>query len=102
MNTKISGTPIDRHIPVSRTTATGSVTTAASGGSSAAAAPRGDALSLTGDALLLQQAAAAAAAAPDVDMNRVDSVRRELADGSYKIDPEAIAAKLLKTEWELS
>ena len=91
---KPSDTPIERPIAVGRSAATGSA--------GAPLAARGDAVSLTEDARLLQQAAAAAAAAPDIDMDRVDSVRRELAEGRYQIDAEAIAAKLLKTEWELS
>lgn len=99
---KPSDTPIERPIAVGRSAATSSATAAPSGSAGAPMAARGDAVSLTEDARLLQQTAAAAAAAPDIDMDRVDSVRRELAEGRYQIDAEAIAAKLLKTEWELS
>ncbi len=41
------------------------------------------------------------AARPPVDAMRVDALRRSIADGSFRIDPAAIADRLLtaKTEW---
>ena len=40
-------------------------------------------------------------ARPPVDMTRVDALRREIADGSYRIDAAAIADRMLaaRTEW---
>ncbi|WP_051362405.1 flagellar basal body P-ring formation chaperone FlgA [Solimonas soli] len=99
MTSKIDGNPVaPAYVPPSRPA------TPASGGGSPASggtAPRGDSLSLTDDALLLQQTAAAASAASGFDQAKVDAVSRELASGSYKIDPQAIAARLVKTEAEI-
>ncbi len=41
------------------------------------------------------------AARPPVDATRVDALRRSIAEGSYRIDPAAIADRLLaaKNEW---
>lgn len=107
MSNKIDGSNERYPPPVSRTAATratSSVTSAEHQTVTKPAAgtpPRGDALSLTADAQLLQQTQSAARGAPDVDSKRVDDVRRALADGSYRADAKAIAARLLKTEWEI-
>ena len=37
---------------------------------------------------------------PDVDMAKVNAVRSAIADGSYKVNPEAIADKLLSSAQE--
>lgn len=61
-----------------------------------------DSVRLTDDAVLVQQAERAAAQASDVDEQRVAQVRQAIADGSYQVDPKAIAARLARMEWELS
>src|SRR3546814_18506166 len=54
---------------------------------------RGDSLSLTRDAQLLQLGASAANESSGIDTARVATVSAELANGSYKIDPQAIDRK---------
>lgn len=38
---------------------------------------------------------------PDVDMTKVNAMRSAMADGSYKVNPEAIADKLLSNAEEM-
>ncbi len=38
---------------------------------------------------------------PDVDENRVQTIRAAIADGSYKVSPDRIAEKLMRIEGEL-
>jgi negative regulator of flagellin synthesis FlgM len=58
-------------------------------------------LKLSQDALRLQDLGAAAKSAPEVDESRVEAVRRAIADGSYKVDGQRIAGKLLDFESRL-
>lgn len=44
----------------------------------------------------------AAAAPPPGDDNRIARLRSAIADGRYTPDPAAIAARLLRAEWELA
>jgi negative regulator of flagellin synthesis FlgM len=68
-------------------------------GASAAA----DNMRLTGDAAGLQALERELGAAPaGIDVARVNQVRAALADGSYRIDPQEIANRLLVLERELS
>jgi negative regulator of flagellin synthesis FlgM len=39
--------------------------------------------------------------APDVDMAKVNAVRSAIADGTYVVNPEAIADKLLSNAQEM-
>ncbi|MFC6839300.1 flagellar biosynthesis anti-sigma factor FlgM [Xanthomonas theicola] len=66
------------------------------------AAAASDSLSLTGEASGLQTLQRQLAAAPAVDSNRVESVRSSLQGGSYKIDPDAIANRMLAMDQQLS
>lgn len=100
-------TKIDSYGPQAATSAPARVKTAGAGGKNAAAAAREQAVSsdsvrLTDDAKLLQQAERAAAQAPDVDEGRVAEIKQAVADGTYQVDPKAIAAKLARMEWDLS
>lgn len=61
----------------------------------------GDQLTLTESAQRLLDAARSAGDASPVDQARVDAVRASIADGSYVIDPERIAAGLLKMDQDL-
>lgn len=73
----------------------------ANGSSAKVAAVRPtDSVRLTGDAKQLHELEQTIAAIPVVDHERVERVRQSLADGSYKMDPQAIAAKLVRWEWE--
>lgn len=100
MTTKINGGQIDNYASLTRTSATAAGKT---GGKQApvVTTARGDSLSLTTDAQLLQLTANAANEASGIDPARVASVSAELANGSYKVDPQAIAAKMMKSDWEI-
>lgn len=76
--------------------------TEAGAGTKAAPVAAADTVRLTGDAHHLQQLEKTIAAIPLVDHARVQRVRDALRDGSYQINPQAIAAKLLRTEWDLA
>lgn len=61
----------------------------------------GDSLRLTGEAAGLQALQRELAARPAMDEARVEQVREALASGSYRIDPEAIAAGMLALDAQL-
>lgn len=75
--------------------------TAAGASDKPAAVPAADTVRLTGDAQQLQQLEKTIAAIPLVDHARVQRVRDALRDGTYQINPQVIASKLARTEWEL-
>lgn len=102
MPDKIRPGGLDRYAPLSGTSRTRAGSTQASASTTASPRAAGDSLNLTGDAALLQSAHAAARSASGVDSARVSEVRQQLRDGRYSIDPQMIASKLLKTEWELA
>ncbi len=60
-----------------------------------------DSVQLTGDARLLQQVEKDVAASPDIDQAKVSALRQTIAEGRYRPDADAIAGKLLRSEWEL-
>lgn len=65
-------------------------------------APRpADTISLTGEAALMQRLDAEIAATPIVDQARVDDLRQQILDGTYRIDPERVAEKLIASETAL-
>ena len=67
-----------------------------------AAAPAADSLRLTGEATGVQALARELGDAPaSFDTARVDAVRAAIADGSYRIDPQAIADRMLSLERDL-
>lgn len=67
------------------------------------AAAQSDSLRLTGDAAGLQALERELGAAPaGVDVARVNQVKAALADGSYRIDPQQIATRMLALESELA
>ena len=61
----------------------------------------GDQVTLTEAARRLSELTQTVTAQPVVDRTRVDEIRAAIADGSYRVDPEQIAARLLQTEREL-
>lgn len=101
MTTKINGGPIDSYAPLARPSAASAGKTDGKPVQINTSASRGDSLSLTADAQLLQLAASAANESSGIDSTRVASVSAELANGTYKVDPQAIAAKMMKSEWEI-
>lgn len=86
--------------PRSRQTA--AVQPNAAPGKPAAPVVASESVKLTGEAQVMQQVGKAAAAAPEVDMKKVSETREKLRDGSYTINPQTIAAKLTRLEWELA
>lgn len=76
-----------------------SPTTAAS--AKVAPAPIADSVKLTGEGRYLHQLNAVIKALPTASEARVQRIQAALRDGSYQIDPQAIASKLARTEWEL-
>ena len=61
----------------------------------------GDTLQLSTEAKLRTTARSAAMQADDMRQERVDALKAQVADGTYHIDNEKIAAKLLQEEAEL-
>lgn len=60
-----------------------------------------DSLRLTGQASGLQSLQRQLSAAPAVDGKRVDAVRQALQDGSYKINAEVIASRMIDLDQQL-
>lgn len=58
-------------------------------------------LRLTGEATSLQALQRELSAAPAIDSARVEAVRESLQNGSYRINPEAIAARMLDLDQQL-
>ncbi len=65
------------------------------------APPAGDSVTLTESARQLQKLSEAVAAAPTVDAARVESVKRAIAQGTYEVNAERVADKLLAANREL-
>lgn len=59
-----------------------------------------DTVALTDGARLLERVEGKLADAPAVDVQKVESVKAEIADGSYQVDDRAIAEKLLQSDRE--
>lgn len=57
---------------------------------------------MNAESAVVQVSAADTAAAPQVDMARVQAVRASLDSGTYRVDPDEIAARLTALERELS
>ncbi len=74
----------------------------AAGGERVAGVAGADSVKLTDDAVLLQQLGQAVAEASPVDGRRVAEVRQALAEGSYRVNPQTVAAKLARMEWDLA
>lgn len=70
--------------------------------SSPAPVSSGDTLSLTGTASQLRSLEKSLASLPVVDVQRVDSVKREIANGNYEIDAPRIADKMIQMESALN
>ncbi|HEY9545298.1 MAG TPA: flagellar biosynthesis anti-sigma factor FlgM [Solimonas sp.] len=101
MTSKINGGQIDSYAPLARPSATPAGKSGGVPAHTDVPTSRGDSLSLTRDAQLLQLGASAANESSGIDTARVATVSAELANGSYKIDPQAIAARMIRSEWEL-
>jgi len=58
-------------------------------------------LRLTGEATSLQTLQRELSSAPAIDAGRVQAVREALQNGSYKINPDAIASRMLELDQQL-
>lgn len=66
------------------------------------ATPAADSMRLTGEAAGLQALQRELGSAPaGIDVEKVNAVRAALADGSYQVDPQQVADRLLAFESEL-
>lgn len=61
-----------------------------------------DTLQLTGNAMQLQDIHQAVSDSPGFDAKRVESLRSQIASGSYKVDEYSIASKLMSMDSSLS
>jgi negative regulator of flagellin synthesis FlgM len=59
-------------------------------------------VNITDTAVQLAALEKALAQVPDVDMKRVEALRRDIESGNYKVDPKRIADKLLELERNLA
>lgn len=66
------------------------------------AASRTDAVSLTDSAKALNRATDKARASDGVDKSKVEHLKQSIKDGTYKINYESVASKLIDAEDELS
>lgn len=60
-----------------------------------------DTVELTDTASKLSQLRSEVEAADGVNLDRVEAIRNQIAEGSYSVDPERIADALIKLEQEL-
>ena len=60
-----------------------------------------DTVQLTDTATKLAELQAEVSAASGVDIERVEAIRQQIADGSYEVDPDKIADALMAMEQEL-
>jgi len=101
MSTKITGYGTPTTV-VSGSSRTGGVERVAGDApASGPAAPAGDSVTLTDSAKTLQKLGEAIAASPVVDGNRVEAVKSQIAQNTYKVDSLKVAAKLLAADQEL-
>ena len=63
-------------------------------------APAGDTVALTDSARIVERAASKLADAPSINPALVDSVREQIDNGSYQIDDQAVADKILRSDQE--
>lgn len=66
-----------------------------------AAVPRTDSVTLTDDSRTLHTLERTIAQIPEASSERVAAVRAKLENGTYHINPQVIADKLSRMEWEL-
>ncbi len=68
------------------------------GGSQTDSTRQGDTVSVSQDAILLTEAHRTAQNTPDVRADKVEALRIQVANGSYKPDSQLIAANLIREE----
>lgn len=100
MTTKIDAASLSRVVD---TTATAAVARAGTDRSKAVdAAPATDSVRLTGEATGLQAAVEGQLGRPaPIDVAKVEAVRAALSSGTYKVDPQEIANRLVALERQM-
>ncbi|WP_210543902.1 flagellar biosynthesis anti-sigma factor FlgM [Rhodoferax sp. PAMC 29310] len=97
------GQPSDTSVPVNSTAANapakGGQSSTAASAASAQAPSAGVAVTVSPMARTLEASKRSEAA--DVDMKKVNSVRSAIEQGTYKVNPEAIADKLISSAQEI-
>ncbi len=67
----------------------------------AQAGGKGDTVTLSPEAMLRTSIHTAAQNAPDVRQEKVNAIKQDVANGTYKVDSRKIAAKMLKENAEV-
>lgn len=98
MNSKINGVAggpprLDSNKPAGEAPSPGRATASTSAGT--------DELSLTGPAQLMVRLEKALEDVPAIDRERVETVKRAIADGNYAVDAERVAAEVLRFELDI-
>ena len=65
------------------------------------AAPEGDSVSLSSEARLMAEANRTAQTSPDIRQEKVDMLKAQVQDGTYRVDNERIAQGLLREDMGL-
>jgi negative regulator of flagellin synthesis FlgM len=99
MNSKIDGLPSPLPRPSVSSVAAASVAGTGKGGRAEAAAA--DSVQLSGDTVDIVALAKQLGSAPSIDAAKVASVRAALESGTYRIDAQEIARRLVQLEREL-
>lgn len=63
--------------------------------------PQSETVKLSSEALSLQKLEEQASSLPDVDSDRVAQIRQAIEDGSFNVDAERVAAKMIGLEQKL-
>lgn len=87
--------------PVGSTPVGGSSARGGKTATSAAGSGGGDSVQFSSRALQLQALDAGMASTPVVDSARVAEIKQAIADGVFRVNPDAVADKLLQTAREL-
>lgn len=100
MTAKISGISIAEQVAPAKGSGSGVVADKSQGEGSAAAAtaPHVDHVTLTDSARSMQKIEEAVAKTPVVNAEKVAAVKHAISSGTYKIDANRVAGKLLKYE----
>ncbi|MCR6496354.1 flagellar biosynthesis anti-sigma factor FlgM [Thermomonas sp. S9] len=101
MTTKIEGNLPAKPVEAKAVTETAQARAGNPRTSAVQATPPVDSLRLTGEAVGLKAMAKELAGPSKVDMARVKEIRSAIDNGSYQIDPQEIASRLLALEREI-
>ncbi len=71
-------------------------------GTDSAAKPAADQVSLTGSGQLMVRLEKILSDLPTVDRERVETIKRAIADGTYSVNAEKVAAEVIRMEMDLN